>query len=412
MSQCWLTAAAFLGPAISSHVNAVEGVQLKTQGTVWGSLNTTDKRFSRGRFTLESTADQSLNDSLDYEISARGDLDPILWNSSHYPQAVKNDERLQFSARKIFLSFTKLPFQARLGMQEVVWGEALSYFSADLLHPKDYRDFFLADLSYARRPQTGLWLNYASEAWSFEAVYFPWTEVNRYPLSGSEFFYSPVVMPTTLPEERRFNFKSPTLGANLGIKFMDLDLHLIGVFNRDFQPHYSPIQNRLVYGRLFSSAVTLSRAWDRVVVRLEASALWNRRVNFTDGVSVGLKKIIDTQYLGSFEWDLSDDIHFAQSFYLNDKLGQPPSGAFLQKRTLQVGPAIRINHLPWDFEVASTAWIEPKDPSVWWSSSIEKPLNDWAKAKLAVDQFLGDGGTVYSELSDRDQVSLKVEVFF
>src|SRR6266849_5500825 len=56
------------------------------------------------------------------------------------------------SLRVAILTLSRGDFDARLGRQQIVWGEAISTFVTDVVNPKDFREFVLPDFSEIRIP--------------------------------------------------------------------------------------------------------------------------------------------------------------------------------------------------------------------------------------------------------------------
>ncbi len=401
--------AVFLSTAFGSDSPKVHSVISQ-----YTSYNSSKSHFSRARFQLESAVNQDLSETLDYSATFRLSGDPILWNSAQYPLNVQNDERLDLDIRSLYLGWTKLPFKMRIGRQEVIWGEALHYFSADLLHPKNYADFFTNDLSWARIPQTGIWMAYDNEEVNLQLVYFPFSEAHRLPKPGSEFFLSAYSVESLgvsgAGSERRFDFKSPTLGANLGWRLSSLDLHLMGVWDRDPRGHYVASRNEYERSRLFSTAFTASNAWDSLVMRFETTVAFSESLN-TVSTSIETERSTEAIHLLSAEWSLTPEILLTQNLFWSQRYGCSET-TVLKCRTVQHGTGVKWSELPYHFSLSSTAWVEYKDPSLWWSTQLERSFGDHTRAILQVDQFMGAGATIYSELSNRDQIALKMEVSF
>lgn len=369
--------------------------------------------LSRSRFQFEGSANQPLNDHWDIEASTRifGDLGV---STTDYSDDVQEDEKWEAKLRSLSLEYHALPFHVRVGLQQVVWGEALHYFSADLLHPKDLRDFFLNDLEWARIPQAGAFFSYDDGRQSLQLVYFAYSEVHHLPRYGSEFFLNRYGVEQYglrgVPVESKYDFSKPTLGANYGVKMGEWNLHAMAVFSKDFQRYFDGREFK--NNRLLTGAFTASYAHGDFLFRYEQILNFNRELNTKDSIfSVGSETHPQLTSLPVLEYSLTDDLIVSQQIYWLQTLNCPDT-QILPCRTVQHGSTIRAFHLPLQLEFETSAWIEYRDPSAWWSTKFKRPFGDRIVASLGVEEFFGSGTTVYSELSNRDQIVGRVEYSF
>lgn len=369
-------------------------------------FNQTKHRFSRSRFSAEAKTSHEFSNRWGGEVAGRLFADPVAAWNDHYTQSAKKDERWDAQWRSGYLEFQNLPWRLRVGRQEVVWGESLHYFSADLLHPQDFRDFWINDLAWARIPQTGLWSLYATENWSVEWVYFPWSEAHRRPRFSGEFFLNRTSIEraaTPKPsEESRVDFSKPVLGFNAGFSWQEWRFHVMSAWRKDFNAH---LENSVMrYDRLFASAITASYAREDFLIRTEFSNFSPRRLN--DGLQI--VSTYEWRALGSLEWNATDRLTFsAQEFWI-----YCTRNPLDQCRNHQTSLGFQWRDLPWDLELDSAGWFDYKDPSFWWSSHIKKPIGDFTQVQIGSEQFFGSGQSIYSELKSRDQWTARVEVKF
>lgn len=369
--------------------------------------------FSRSRFISEGTFTHPLSDHFNIEVSARGFIDPAIWSAS-YPKPVVRDERYEITPRTAFIEFSALPVKLRLGMQQIVWGEALHYLSADLLHPKDYRDFFINDLSWARVAQTGIWLSYDADGTNAQFVYFPFSKVHRLPRYQSEFYLKNYGAEQfgifNLPTESQYDFGKPTLGVNLGKRIDDFDIHLMAVLSKDFQKHLNGFEYQ--YGQILTTAATASLTYYDFIFRAEAINIFNRKLNsLTLSATVGDETITQIQMIPSVEYNLTEDIMFNTQAYYHQNLNCP-SNLIEDCAVFQQAFGLHFVRLPFKLDLDTTAWIEYKDPSVWWSTKVKRAFGDHLTVIVGVEQFMGEGQTTYSELANRDQISSWIEYAF
>jgi hypothetical protein len=371
------------------------------------------EKFSRSRFQLESNIANDLNDRWSIDASARAFVDPGVW-SANYLDSVTEDERAEIRLRSLFLEWHGLPWKIRIGLQQIVWGEALHYLSADLLHPKDLRDFYINDLEWARIPQAGLWASYDDGHQNFQFVYFPYSETHKIPHFGSEFFLKRYGAEQfglmNVRVESKYDFSKPLIGANYGLRFHELDIHFMGVFSKDFQRYYDAA--RFKNDRVVTGALTASYAYDDFLFRFEEIAYFNRQFNILNSpASISSEKRTQLTTLPVLEYNLFGDLVFSQQLYWAQTLNCSDT-QILPCRTIQHGISLHATQLPLKLEFDSSAWIEYKDKSAWWSTKIKRPFGDQLTATVGFEEFFGDGSSIYSELSSHDQLTARLEYNF
>lgn len=384
----------------------------------YNMFNSYRSELSRARLILQLEGLKDVSDEFSFDLGARAFVDPAISPSSPYPDAVKEDEGRDIELRKFYLSYRKLPFSLKIGMQEVVWGEALHYFSADLLHPKDYRDGLINDLSWARRPQTGIWTSYEGNDWSLQAVYFPVSVLNRYPKAGAEFSIPAYDVESLgirgTSDEGLFQFDEPTAGANLGLKVSGWELHLLASLLRDPQRTFQISTNQYRHDRIFQTGMTASYAWDSVLLRAESTLIPSRDLNHLDSNGqLGIHQVGEVNSLLALEISEIEDLILTAQAYLNQRYHCRES-QLLTCRTLQESVGILWMNLPWDLEFESRVWMEWRDPSAWWTSRLKRNFGDHLETSLGLEQFLGpaDGRSVFAHFRNKDQILFRADYSF
>jgi hypothetical protein len=71
-------------------------------------------------------------------------------NESAFGPQVRRDESADLRLRDFYLQLKTRSLLLKVGNQQVVWGEAFGFYYADLINPKDLRDFGLRDLTAQR----------------------------------------------------------------------------------------------------------------------------------------------------------------------------------------------------------------------------------------------------------------------
>lgn len=147
---------------------------------------------------------------LKWKATARIDVDPVYAGSDFYPSEVREDQRANFFLRETYVDMPLAGLELRLGKQNIVWGEMVGLFFADVVSARDQRDFILPDFEIIRIPQWAARAEYFGGNYHLEAIWLPYTEVDRIGKPGAEFY--PVQGPPPAGFQQRF--EDPTEPAH------------------------------------------------------------------------------------------------------------------------------------------------------------------------------------------------------
>lgn len=146
--------------------------------------------FSKIRQFAKMDLRFNFNETYTLKIGGRGWYDFAYTVSDHYPTNVKDQMREELALRDAYLDIKTKKVNIRLGHQQIVWGEALGQFFADVVTPKDLREFFLPDFDFVRLPIWALdvQVQFAPSA-NLELVLSPDQSVNILALPGADFAF-------------------------------------------------------------------------------------------------------------------------------------------------------------------------------------------------------------------------------
>jgi hypothetical protein len=166
--------------------------------------------------------------SLGYRVSARAYYNAVFDWTSRYPPEVAEDERKEAMLRDAYVDYSRGNLDIRAGKQQIVWGEALALFYADVVNAKDFREFVLPDFDYIRIPQWGLDVEYALGDLHLEGVWLPVLEFHRIGRPGAEFGPPLPTVPgvaVSLADEREpaDSIENSEFGGRIGYKAGRLD---------------------------------------------------------------------------------------------------------------------------------------------------------------------------------------------
>ena len=248
-----------------------------------------------------------------------------------YPDKVRDEYQSNFTAdeaidqifREVYFDVLLDSMDIRLGKQQVVWGEAIGLRITDVVNPQDYREFILDDFIDSRIP---LWMgkiNYYLNDWTFEGLWIPFFEPNRFALAGSEWewtfnrFDPPGGMQVIVhdPDE-------PTTGLENG-EFGGRAYGLIGGWNIStsylyawddsparharFDPSTFTLNFDQRYHRMHVVGFTFANAFGRFVPRGEFSYNLGKYFSTADQTDTdGLKEKDFLYYMIGTDYSLSD----------------------------------------------------------------------------------------------------------
>jgi len=260
---------------------------------------TEPRHWSRGVIRTQIGTEggaSGLGSGLKWKITARLDVDPVYAESDIYPSEVRKDQRADFSLRETYIDTSAGNFDLRLGKQNIVWGEMVGLFFADVVSARDLRDFILPDFETIRIPQWAARAEYFGEKSHFEVIWLPYPSVDDIGKPGAEFY--PFQVPPPPGFNQQFNDEvGPSRGlrkSNYGVRASTLqngwDLSAFYYRSTDATPTFyrevtlSPTPT-LTYtprhDRIWQAGGTLAKAFESVVAKAEIVYASGRSYNVT-----------------------------------------------------------------------------------------------------------------------------------
>lgn len=147
--------------------------------------------------------------NLKWKASIVGEVDPVYAWLDYYPDSVRNDQRFYGIIGETYVDTSFKGWDLRLGRQNVVWGEMVGLFFADVVTAKDLRHFILPSFDVIRIPQWAARGEYFLGESHVELLWIPFTTFDRIGKAESEFF------PMQVPAPGGFtnNFRDEVLPA-------------------------------------------------------------------------------------------------------------------------------------------------------------------------------------------------------
>ncbi len=238
-------------------------------------------RWSKLRTRLELNASGRIGSGLRYHVGARADYDAAYdFESRHYPRAVRQDQRAELSLREAYVDFNAGDWEFRLGRQHVVWGEMVGLFLADVVSPRDMREFVLPEFDAMRIPQWAARAEYFAGETHFEMLWIPHPSYDDIGKPGSNFY--PFDLPAGTPV-RDLTPSRKLSNTNWGLRLSRLvsgwDLTAFHYQSQDVSPtlYGTPTGLELRRDRLRQTGATFSKDMGNFVLKGEAVHTSGRR---------------------------------------------------------------------------------------------------------------------------------------
>ena len=269
------------------------GLNLQTHGSLKNETAArirTPKEFTKLRNQLILAESGKLSENTTFKVSGRFWYDAVYDGTDNYPENVESDQEYLYELRDTYLDYSNGPFDVRLGKQQIVWGEAVGLFFADVVNAKDLREFVLPDFDMIRIPDWGMDLEYGKDNFHAEFIWLPAPQFNKYGVIGSEFAYPFPLPPNTSftyvdPLEPKDSFNNGEAGVRLSYLINGWDVSGFYLYTWDKTPvMYRTINANVFdfhpgYKRLNIIGTTFSKELSDAVVKGEF--VYNHKGNFS-----------------------------------------------------------------------------------------------------------------------------------
>jgi hypothetical protein len=137
-----------------------------------------------------------ISESLKWRVSARGWLDGA-YGVEHgfYPADVRDHYRHEAEFGETYLDWTKGDWEFRFGRQQIVWGEMVSLFVADVVSARDLREFVLPEFEQIRIPQWAARAEWFGDDQHLELVWVVHPSFDEIGRPGGDFYPFPIATP-------------------------------------------------------------------------------------------------------------------------------------------------------------------------------------------------------------------------
>lgn len=385
--------------------------------------------FTKIKNLLSIEGRYELTPNIKLTVSGRGFYDAVFSIEDNFPENVRKDQETELTLRNAYIDFSYKNLDLRIGKQQIVWGEATT-FIADIVNPKDLREFLLPDFEYIRIPIWAVDINYwIQQGFSVEVVWTPDLEFNKLPAKGSEFeLFDPleysglrVVSESTKKPPETFKNSEIGMKANFFINGWDFSFFYLYAFD-DF-----PIRrNRILidtstgqpyilvspeYTRLHNFGLTFSKTVKSVVIKGELTMplgkyFLTKDINDADRVT----QRASVDYMLGFNYNLFSDINL--DFQIIQQIIEGPSTLYedLVKTYLSLTLhkiSLTDKLIP---ELLFIIGAEHKDYQ--FSPKFSYRITDAINVTIGADIFGGPKDTFYGQYHDKDRFTLTIRYVF
>ncbi len=356
-----------------------------------------------------------------WKLSGRVDGDLVYATSDFYLDPVKKNQRLSAIWGENYLDVSAGSWDFRLGAQQIIWGEVVGLFFADVVSARDMRDFLLPRFDVIRIPQWAARAEYFAGDAHVEFVWIPVPAFDRIGKPGADFYPAPLPSPT--PSSVAALFQDPERpgrsldNSNLGVRANTLvsGWDLAAFYYRSFssQPTFyrtatgnpaQPFVFQPRYDRIWQAGGTVSKDLGEMVLRGEAVYASGQGYSVTDpSVPQGVVQRSTLDYIVSVEFPLPGDTRlnlqgFQRAYF-------DGGGGGLAIKNDGFGASVLL----------STKLNSAFEPQILWIQNFKdaggliRPRLNWYAAKNAtvgfgVDIFIGPSDGYFGRYNNRDRV--------
>ncbi len=247
----------------------------------------TPSEFTKIKNILFVHDEGNVTSGIGYKVTGRAYYDAVFDLTDTYGRSVEQSQEDEIELRDTYLDFSSGGFDLRVGKQQIVWGEAVGLFFADMVNPKDFREFILPDFDQIRIPLWSADMEYYYQGTHMELVWIPILQFNDLGTQGSEFEFArpsaPAGTVVHFEDEKKpsNDLRNSGVGARLSRSLQGWDLSGFYFYGYDYFPAFfrrialDPSTSQTVvtfrpeYTRLNVFGLTFAKEVEDVIVKGE-----------------------------------------------------------------------------------------------------------------------------------------------
>ena len=418
-------------PAYAQRESVALGTGVSAQGARWNGWAQFDaayawpspSHFANLRTMGELSGRGAWEGGAKWKLAARASLDGA-YSGDHYPQAVRRDQRAQAWLHEAYVDFSRGDWEFRLGKQNIVWGEMVGLFFADVVSAKDLREFVLPEFERIRIPQWAARAEWFGGDTHLEVVWLPVPARDLIGEPGAEFYPAPLQFPGLgyqIAPERRISRKLSNSGFGLRVSTLvngwDLAAFVYrapdsqAAFERSLAQGGTAVSYQARHDLVTRVGGTLAKDFEGIVLKAEVVHSNGRRFG-----SVVLDATDGLLELGTLDWVVGADLTPADGWRVNAQL--------FQRRFLDYDPRIGLKRNETgasllvarnlaqglDLEGLAITSLVRSDrllrATLVWKASAR------TRVRLGADVVSGDAYGLFGRFGDRDRVWGEVRYSF
>ena len=383
--------------------------------------------WSRAVGRLQLVGQGELAGQVKWKLSGRVDADLVYFTSDFYLDRVKRDQRADFFFRENYIDFSGGSWDFRLGAQQIVWGEVIGLFFADVVSARDMRDFLLPGFDVIRIPQWAARAEYTAGDSHVEFIWIPVPVFDRIGKPGADFYPAPLPSPTTNdiaelfrdPQRPARSLRNSNYGFRANTIMSGWDVS--GFYYRSFstqptfyrEPGEAPQPFVFVprYDRIWQAGGTLSKDFGDFVLRAEAVYTHGQGFSVADlAAQDSVVKRSTFDYIAGLEWSLPRDTRLNVQVFQRVYSGQHDDLAI---RSGDLGASLFI----------STKLTSTLEPRLLWiqyfndGGALIRPRLDWSAmpnltVSFGADIFRGPVDGIFGRFHNRDRLYTELRYAF
>ena len=379
------------------------------------------RHWSRGVGRLDVSAQGQFAPGVKWKVGGRVDADIVYFTSNFYLDEVKRDQRFTAIWGENYVDFEAGGWDFRIGTQQIVWGEVVGLFFADVVSARDMREFLLPSFDIIRIPQGAVRAEYFAGDSHLELVWIPIPAFDNIGKAGSDFYPAPLPSPTSAADAALFQIpsgrrpSSPT--SNFGVRGDTLvgGYDISAFYYRSFatQPTFYRIEGPSLaqpyvfaprYDRIWQAGGTVSKDLGELVLRGE--------MVYTSGQGFSVANVAAPQYVverSTFDYIVSAEIPLPGDMRLNvqafQRVFNDGGGSDLAIRSDGFGASLFLTARIGDALEPQILWIQNFREA----GGLVRPRLNWlinknSTASFGVDIFSGPDDGYFGRYDNRDRV--------
>lgn len=151
------------------------------------------EHWSKMRTRADLSTAGKLGSDIKWKMGARFDYDAVYSATDFYNKDVEKNQRFNAMLRENYVDYSAGNWDFRIGRQNVIWGEMVGLFFADVVSARDMSEFILPEFDQLRTPQWAARAEYFQDDFHAELLWIPVASYDNIGKPGAEFYpYQPV----------------------------------------------------------------------------------------------------------------------------------------------------------------------------------------------------------------------------